>query len=100
MSRVLAERYASDQMRKIWSRENKISLERDLWIMVMKAQSNAGFSIDKSVISEYERVKSTIDLISIDKRERVLKHDVKARIEEFNSLCLFFIDWAKSLFLR
>jgi len=62
MSGVLAERYASDQMRKIWSRENKISLERDLWIMVMKAQSNAGFSIDKSVISEYERVKSTIDL--------------------------------------
>jgi len=86
MSGVLAERYASDQMRKIWSRENKISLERDLWIMVMKAQSNAGFSIDKSVIGEYERVKSTIDLISIDKRERVLKHDVKARIEEFNSL--------------
>ena len=86
MSGVLAERYASDQMRKIWSREDKISLERDLWIMVMKAQSNAGFSIDKSVISEYERVKSTIDLISIDKRERVLKHDVKARIEEFNSL--------------
>ena len=86
MSGVLAERYASDQMRKIWSRENKISLERDLWIMVMKAQSNAGLSIDKSVISEYERVKSTIDLISIDKRERVLKHDVKARIEEFNSL--------------
>ena len=86
MSGVLAERYASDQMRKIWSRENKISLERDLWIMVMKAQSNAGFSIDKSVISEYERVKSTIDLISIDKRDRLLKHDVKARIEEFNSL--------------
>ena len=86
MSGVLAERYASDQMRKIWSRENKISLERDLWIMVMKAQSNAGFSIDTSMISKYERVKSTIDLISIDKRERVLKHDVKARIEEFNSL--------------
>jgi len=123
MSGVLAERYASDQMRKIWSRENKISLERDLWIMVMKAQSNAGFSIDTSMISKYERVKSTIDLISIDKRERVLKHDVKARIEEFNSLAghqlihlgmtsrdltenveLFqiktsFIDWAKSLFL-
>jgi adenylosuccinate lyase len=86
MSGVLAERYASDQMRKIWSRENKISLERDLWIMVMKAQSSVGFSIDKSVISEYERVKSTIDLIGIDKRERVLKHDVKARIEEFNFL--------------
>jgi adenylosuccinate lyase len=86
MTGVLAERYASDQIRKIWSRENKISLERDLWIMVMKAQSSAGFAIDGDVISAYEKVKSIIDLTSIDKRELVLKHDVKARIEEFNSL--------------
>jgi len=86
MSGVLAERYASDEMCKIWSRENKISLERDLWITVMKAQANSGFAIEKSVISAYEKVKSLIDLASIDTRERALKHDVKARIEEFNSL--------------
>ena len=86
MSGVLAERYASDQMRDIWSRTYKIKAERELWISVLKAQAKSGLEISDSVIADYVNAKDVIDIVSIDKREMVTKHDVKARIDEFNSL--------------
>jgi adenylosuccinate lyase len=83
---VLAERYASQAMRDVWSRRGKVFLERDFWIAVMKAQRDLGVPIPAEAIKDYERVKSQIDLESIAKRERVTLHDVKARIEEFSEL--------------
>ena len=73
-------------MLDIWSLEKKYLLERELWILIMKAQSSQGFAIPSGVIDDYEKVKSKINLESIASREQVLRHDVKARIEEFNSL--------------
>jgi adenylosuccinate lyase len=73
-------------MKEIWSAESKITAERNLWIAVMKAQAELGFDIPASAIADYEKVKNQIDLASIDKREKELRHDVKARIEEFNAL--------------
>ena len=52
----------------------------------MKAQRALGVAIPASAIAAYEKVKHRIDLASIDARERVALHDVKARIEEFNAL--------------
>ena len=83
---VLSQRYASQAMRDIWSPEAKIIAERKLWIAVMRAQSGLGHAIAASVISDYEKVINKVDLASIDAREKSLRHDVKARIEEFNSL--------------
>ena len=83
---ILADRYASSAMKEIWSQESKITAERNLWIAVMKAQAELGFDIPASAIANYEKVKNQIDLASIDKREKELRHDVKARIEEFNAL--------------
>jgi adenylosuccinate lyase len=83
---VLAERYASQAIRDVWSQRGKVQLERDFWIAVMKAQRDLGVPIPAEAIKDYERVKSHIDLESIAKRERVTLHDVKARIEEFSEL--------------
>jgi adenylosuccinate lyase len=83
---VLAERYASEAIRNVWSQRGKVHLERDFWIAVMKAQRDLGVPIPAEAIKDYERVKSQIDLESISKRERVTLHDVKARIEEFSEL--------------
>jgi adenylosuccinate lyase len=83
---ILADRYASSAMKQIWSQNSKILAERNLWIAVMKAQAQLGFDIPASAIADYEKVKENIDLASIDKREKELRHDVKARIEEFNAL--------------
>ena len=83
---VLAERYASADMKNIWSQRGRVALERDFWIAVMKAQRDLGVPIPSEAIKDYERVKDQIYLASIDKRERVTLHDVKARIEEFSDL--------------
>jgi adenylosuccinate lyase len=83
---VLANRYASAAMRKVFAPEEKIIAERKLWIAVAKAQAKLGHSIPDLVIADYEKVISKVDLASIDAREKITLHDVKARIEEFNAL--------------
>ena len=86
ITNVLAERYASPAIKAIWSPTGRVGLERDYWIAVMKAQRDLGVAIPAAAIADYEKVKDRIDLASIDARERVTLHDVKARIEEFNGL--------------
>ncbi len=87
---VLAGRYASAQMRALWSPEEKIIAERRLWIAVLVAQRDLGVDFGgddpDAVIAAYQKVVDQVDLHSIDERERVTRHDVKARIEEFNAL--------------
>ena len=83
---VLAARYASEGMRAVWSAEGRVLLERDYWLAVLRAQKDLGLDIPQEAIDAYERVKNTIDLASIQKREAVTRHDVKARIEEFCDL--------------
>jgi len=83
---IVGKRYASSQMQNIWSAETKVLKERELWIAVMRAQAKLGLDISTEVITAYESVKTEIDLGSIERREAKLKHDVKARIEEFNAL--------------
>ena len=83
---VLAGRYASSAMTAVWSPEAKIVMERRLWLAVASAQVDLGLDIPASALDDYRRVIDTVDLASIAERERVTKHDVKARIEEFNAL--------------
>jgi len=83
---VLAERYASPALQAIWSAEGRIVLEREFWIAVMKAQLDLGLDVPAEAIAAYEKVKNEVDPASIMAREKVTRHDVKARIEEFNDL--------------
>jgi adenylosuccinate lyase len=83
---VLAHRYAADDLVRIWSPEHKIVLERQLWIAVLKAQRDLGVDVPDGVVEAYEAVLDQVDLASIAARERVTRHDVKARIEEFCAL--------------
>ncbi len=73
-------------MAVIWSAENKVRLERQLWVAVLRAQADAGIEVPKDAIAAYEKVIDQIDLASIAAREAVTRHDVKARIEEFCAL--------------
>ena len=83
---VLATRYASAEMVELWSPANKVILERRLWIAVLRAQKDLGVDVPEGVIEAYEAVVDKVDLASIEARERVSRHDVKARIEEFCAL--------------
>ena len=90
---VLASRYASEQMRSVWSATDKIIAERRLWLAVLAAQRDLGVDLGSAdldaEVAAYERVLTDFDLDSIAEREKVTRHDVKARIEEFNALAGF-----------
>ncbi|MGC4937344.1 adenylosuccinate lyase [Kribbella sp. DT2] len=73
-------------MAELWSPEHKIVLERQLWLAVLSAQKDFGVDVPDGVLEDYRRVLDQVDLESIAERERVTRHDVKARIEEFNAL--------------
>jgi len=83
---VLATRYATKEMVAIFDPVNKIIAERKFWITILSFQKKAGLPITDSDIKAYEKVINTVDLASIEKREKASRHDVKARIEEFNAL--------------
>jgi adenylosuccinate lyase len=83
---ILAARYASAELTRIWSPEHKVVLERRLWVAVLRAQRQLGVDVPDGVVEAYEKVVDQVDLASIAARERVTRHDVKARIEEFSAL--------------
>jgi adenylosuccinate lyase len=90
---VLANRYASAAMREVWSAESKIISERRLWLAVLAAQIDLGVDLGGDdpalVIKAHESVVDHVDLASIAEREKITRHDVKARIDEFNALAGF-----------
>lgn len=90
VANVLATRYASPAMRELWSQEAKVIAERRLWLAVLSAQRDLGVDLGgddpDAVLADYRKVLDQVDLQAIAARERVTRHDVKARIEEFNAL--------------
>src|SRR4051794_14531457 len=77
-------------MATLWSPEHKVVLERGLWLAVLRAQADLGVDVPHGAIEAYQRVvdqgTAAVDLARIAERERVTRHDVKARIEEFAEL--------------
>jgi adenylosuccinate lyase len=86
---VLAARYASAELVAVWSPEEKVRAERRLWLAVLEAQRDLGVPVPDGAIDAYRRVLDQVDLDSIAARERITRHDVKARIEEFSALAGF-----------
>lgn len=83
---ILAARYASGELVELWSPRRKVVAERRLWLAVLRTQRQLGVDVPDGVIADYEAVVDDVDLDRIAERERVLRHDVKARIEEFCAL--------------
>ena len=76
-------------MQGIWAPQGKVREERRFWIAVLEAQSALGIPVADGAIEAYRSSVDDVDLDSIAARERVTRHDVKARIEEFNGLAGF-----------
>ncbi|MGQ0832753.1 MAG: adenylosuccinate lyase [Microthrixaceae bacterium] len=73
-------------MAHLWSPEHKVVLERQLWVAVLQAQHDLGLDVSTAAIADHVAVIDKVDLESIEARERITRHDVKARIEEFSAL--------------
>jgi adenylosuccinate lyase len=86
ISNVLAERYASAEMAGLFDPVNRVRLERELWLAVLQAQGDLGLPVAPGALDDYRAVLDQVDLASIARRERQTRHDVKARLDEFNAL--------------
>ncbi|MCP3992715.1 MAG: adenylosuccinate lyase [Actinomycetia bacterium] len=86
ITNILAERYASPEMADLFDAVSRVRLERQLWIAVLEAQTELGLPLDEGVLDDYRAAVDQIDLDAIAVREAETRHDVKARLDEFNAL--------------
>lgn len=76
-------RYASPEMRTLFSSHYKYSTWRKLWVALAKAQKNLGLSISLEQIEEMEKNIDSIDFEKVSFYEKKLLHDVMAHIHAF-----------------
>lgn len=82
---------APEWMTELWAPEQLVQQERELWCAVLEAQTTLGFCPGgehraRFELGRYRAVLPQVDLASIRQREYVTRHDVKARLEEYNAL--------------
>lgn len=78
---------ADSRQVRVWDPREKYRLERRWWLAVMQHQKALGVDIPDQAIRDYQdAVLASVDLDSIVNREQITRHDVKARLEEFNAL--------------
>jgi len=75
-------RYASDEMRKIFSEKHKYELWRKIWIALAVAQHQIGL-VSKEELDDLKKNEKNINIEKIFEYEKDTKHDVVAAIKEF-----------------
>jgi adenylosuccinate lyase len=82
-------RRCDPELQELWSYRYQVITERQLWLEVLKFHTLNGV-VDRETgdeaISCYRQNAHHVDIERIRARELVTRHDVKARIEEFNYL--------------
>ena len=110
----LSNRYGSDEMRYIWSEQNKIMTWRHLWCVLAETQKELGVSIiTDDQIKELKDSVNKIDFTEIKNLEKNMKHDVVANIHAFGAVATnakpvihlgatsqFVVDNAESIMVR
>lgn len=77
-------RYGSEEMRQIFSEENKYKIWRKIWVALARAEHKAGL-VSKEELAELEKNQDNIDIQAIIELEKDTRHDVVAAIREFAS---------------
>ena len=75
-------RYGSEEMRTIWSEENKYKIWRKIWVELARAQHKEGL-VGKDELDDLEKNQNNLDIERIWEIEKDTKHDVVAAIKEF-----------------
>jgi adenylosuccinate lyase len=76
----LETRYASAEMREIWSDQRKFSTWRRLWLALAEAEQELGLDISDDQIEDLRAHLDDIDFDRAAEYERNLRHDVMAHI--------------------
>lgn len=75
-------RYASVEMKRIWSEENKYKIWRKIWVAFARAQQKAGL-VTNAELEDLVKHRDEIDIARIMEIEKKTRHDVVAAIREF-----------------
>jgi adenylosuccinate lyase len=76
-------RYASQEMRELFSDKHKFTTWRRLWIALARAQKQLGLDISDAQIAELEAHAGDIDYEAAGQYERKFRHDVMAHIHAY-----------------
>lgn len=82
-SNPLIERYASKEMLKVFSSDNKFTTWRKLWIALAESEKELGLEITDAQINEMKNNIAPIDYEKAAEYEKKFRHDVMAHIHTF-----------------
>ena len=82
-SNALHERYASREMRALWTPERRYGLWREIWIALAEAQSELGLPILAGHLETLRRAAPRLDLERVAEIEAKTRHDVVAHLRHF-----------------
>ncbi|MBI3982130.1 MAG: adenylosuccinate lyase [Gemmatimonadetes bacterium] len=80
---VLATRYASPAMARLWSAGQRARVWRRLWLALAEEQRRLGVAIPEAALAEMRSHLDDADLEQVRVYERRLRHDVMAHIHAF-----------------
>ncbi len=83
----LVERYASKEMLKIFSADNKFQTWRKLWVALAETQKDLGLDISQAQIDDLKSKISDIDYDLARAKEKELRHDVMAHVHTYGDQC-------------
>ncbi|GAB4144156.1 MAG: adenylosuccinate lyase [Planctomycetota bacterium] len=82
----LIERYASEEMSRIFSPRERHLAWRDLWIALAQAQQELGFPVTLAQVEELKARRDEFDWGRCAELEKDLRHDVMAHVHHFGEL--------------
>lgn len=83
----LSARYASDEMKHIFSNDKKFRTWRRLWIALAQAEQELGLDITDAQIQELIDHKDDINYEDAAAREKIVRHDVMSHVYAYGLQC-------------
>lgn len=83
----LNSRYASKEMKEVFSPDMKFKTWRKLWIALAETEKELGLDITQEQIDELKAHKDEINYDVAREREKLVRHDVMAHVYAYGTLC-------------
>ena len=83
----LNSRYASTQMKEIFSPDTKFKTWRKLWIALAEAEKELGLDITQEQIEQLKEYQDNINYDVAAQREKLVRHDVMAHVYAYGEQC-------------
>jgi adenylosuccinate lyase len=80
---ILAARYASREMARIWGPQNRYTTWRRIWLALAEAERESGLPISRAQLAALRRAVDDIDFDAVARYEARTRHDVMAHIHAF-----------------